>query len=114
LSARVHGEHRASGVLTVNYEVQGSDSVEQPPDDDRAARIRQARQVLAGNEIVVPQTTSRSERRSGSLSGELRYFIALAAFVLLAAILYAIWGMTAATPVLVLLVAALLLAWFIL
>lgn len=89
--------------------------MEHPPDEDRAARIRQARQVLAGDEIVPPDAVaSRGHRQRAGLSGELRYFIALAVLVLLAAILFALWGMAAATPVLVVLVAALFLAWFVL
>ncbi len=89
--------------------------MDDPGDDDRAARIRHARQVLAGNELTPPNDGFGVGDRSvlGS-SGELRYLLALAALVLLAAVIFAIWGFGAASPLIFLLALALLAGWFVL
>ena len=89
--------------------------MDDPVDDDRAARIRRARQVLAGNELTPPEDAFGIG--GGSLlrgSGELRYLLGLAALVLIAAIVFAIWGMGAASPLIFLLALALLAGWFVL
>ena len=65
--------------------------MDDPIDDDRAARIRRARQVLAGNELTPPADTfGFGDRIVLGGSGELRYLLGLAALVLLAAIIFAI------------------------
>ena len=89
--------------------------MDDPVDDDRAARIRHARQVLAGNELAPPSDGFGVGDRSvlGS-SGELRYLLALAALVLLAAVIFAIWGIGAASPLIFLLALGLLAGWFVL
>lgn len=92
--------------------------MDQPPvDQERLARVRQARQVLVGSEIQPPPSDSLGlggRFAGGVRSLEVRYFIGLAILVLLAAIVWAAWGMTPATPILFLLAVGLLLAWFIL
>ena len=94
-----------------------------PPtvDQERLARIRQARQVLAGHEIPPPgqegQATARPNRHGPAAlldSSEVRYFLLLAVLVLLSALVWAIWGTAPASPILFVLAIALLLAWFIL
>ena len=89
--------------------------MDDPVDDDRAARIRRARQVLAGNELTPPDDAfGFGERSVLGGSGELRYLLGLAALVLLAAVIFAIWGMGAASPLIFLLALALLAGWFVL
>jgi len=89
-----------------------------PPsvDQERLARVRQARQVIAGGDLLSP--VQPGGRRGGARdlleSAEIRYFLVLAVLVLLSAIVWAIWGTGFATPFLLILALALLLAWFIL
>ncbi|MCC6312887.1 MAG: hypothetical protein IT337_02650 [Thermomicrobiales bacterium] len=86
-----------------------------PADEERAARIRQARQVLSGSDLTSPpDPVGYPERFSLSGVSELRYFITLAVLVLLAAIIWAIWGMGAASPIVLILALALLAGWFLL
>ena len=87
--------------------------MDDPVDDDRAARIRRARQVLAGNELTPPDDAFGGGSLLGG-SGELRYLLGLAALVLIAAVVFAIWGMSAASPLIFLLALALLAGWFVL
>jgi len=100
--------------------------MDQPPvDQERLARIRQARQVLAGSDLQPPPAGDPlgigrpagphlGERLAGGGSLEFRYFIALAVLVVLAALVWAIWGTVAASPILFLLAIGLLLGWFVL
>ena len=89
--------------------------MDNPIDDERAARIRQARQVLAGTEIRPPEEPlGFGSRFPLGGSAELRYFIALAALVLIAAVVWAAWGMGPASPILFVLALALLAGWFLL
>ncbi len=89
--------------------------MDDPVDDDRATRIRHARQVLAGNELSPPDDSfGFGDRSVLGASPELRYLLGLAALVLLAAIIFAIWGMGAASPLIFLLALALLAGWFVL
>lgn len=84
-------------------------------DDDRAARIRQARQVLAGNDLSPaddPLGFGQPTILAGS--GEFRYLVGLAVLVILAAVVFAIWGMGPASFILLVLAFALLAGWFIL
>lgn len=87
-----------------------------PNAEDRAARVRQARQVLAGNEIVPPaEPVDFGSRFSIGGSAEVRYLLGIAVLVVVAALVWALAGMgIGATLVLVLLALALLLGWFIL
>ena len=89
--------------------------MENPIDEERAARIRQARQVLAGNEIRPPDDPlGFGERFAHGRVRELRYFLALALLVVLAAVVWVAWGMGPASPILFILALALLAGWFIL
>ncbi len=89
--------------------------MDDPVDDDRTARIRHARQVLAGNELTPPNDGfGFGDRSVLGGSGELRYLLALAALVLLAAVIFAIWGFGAASPLIFLLALGLLAGWFVL
>lgn len=84
-------------------------------DDDRAARVRQARQVLAGSDLSPaddPLGFGPPTILAGS--GEFRYLVGLAVLVVLAAIVFAIWGMGPASFILLVLAFALLAGWFIL
>ncbi len=89
--------------------------MDNPTDEERAARIRQARQVLAGTDVTAPDDPlgfgNRFALRSSS---ELRYFIALAVLIVVAALVWAVWGMGPASPVLFALALALLAGWFVL
>ncbi len=89
--------------------------MDNPVDEERAARIRQARQVLAGNQIRPPDDPLGFDGRF-ALGGsrELRYFVVLAVLVVLAALVWAAWGMGPASPILFVLALALLAGWFIL
>ena len=84
-------------------------------DEDRAARIRQARQVLAGNEIApADDPLGFGPRVILGGSGEFRYLVGLAVLVVLATIVWAIWGMGPASLILLVLAFALLAGWFVL
>ena len=89
--------------------------MDDPSAEDRAARIRRARQVLAGPEIEPPDEPLDFGHRSLlGYSRELYYLLTLGALVVLAAILWAAWGMGPASAVLFLLALALLAGWFVL
>lgn len=84
-------------------------------DEERAARIRQARQVLAGNDLApADDGLGFGPRVVLGGSGELRYLIGLAVLVVLAAIVWAIWGIGPASLILLVLAFALLAGWFVL
>lgn len=83
--------------------------------DDRAARVRQARQVLAGSDVTPPLDAAGAGDRYGTApSGELRYFVAVAALIVVAALVFLVWGGSAASVVMFLLALALLGGWFVL
>lgn len=85
------------------------------PDEDRADRIRQARQVLSGASLTPPEeSVGYGDRFAIGGATEFRYFLALSALVILSAIVWAIWGMGAASPVLFLLALGLLAGWVLL
>jgi hypothetical protein len=89
--------------------------VANPIDEERAARIRQARQVLAGSEIRPPDDAYGFADRFGlGEFNEFRYFVALAVLVLLAALVGVTLGMGWATPILLILALALIAGWFVL
>lgn len=89
--------------------------MDNPNQEERAARIRQARQVLAGSEIDPPDDPLPfGQRPLLGYSRELYYLVTLGVLVLLAALLFAIWGMGPASAVLFLLAVALLAGWFVL
>ena len=89
--------------------------MDNPNQEERAARIRQARQVLAGSEIEPPaEPLPFGQRPLFGFSRELSYLVALGILVLIAALLFAVWGMGPASAVLFLLALALLAGWFVL
>lgn len=87
-----------------------------PDPEERATRVRQARQVLAGNEIGPPEEpVGFGGRFSLGGSTELRYLLGVALLILVAAIIWATLGMgVVATVVFLTLAIALLFGWFIL
>lgn len=85
------------------------------PDEDRADRIRKARQVLSGASLTPPEDPiGYGDRFVIGGSTEFRYFLVLSGLVILSAIVWAIWGMGAASPVLFLLALGLLAGWLLL
>lgn len=88
----------------------------QPEDSaERFERYRQSRQVIPGREVAPPaDPIDYAGRFAAGGPGDLPYFAALAALALLSALIWAIWGMGAATPLLLALGIALLAAWVLL
>lgn len=85
------------------------------PDEDRADRIRKARQVLSGASLTPPEDpVGFGDRFTVGGATEFRYFVVLSALVILSAIVWAIWGMGVASPVLFLLALGLLAGWVLL
>lgn len=87
-----------------------------PDPDERAIRVRQARQVLAGNEIGPPEESAGfGSHFSLGGSTEFRYLLGVALLILVAAIVWATLGMgVVATVVFLSLAVVLLFGWFIL
>ncbi len=84
------------------------------PEDDRLARAREARQVLAGDELRAPARPLDFGAEDALVNPTQRtYLIVLAALLLVALLLFAIWGLGAASPILLLLALALLAGWVI-
>ena len=83
-------------------------------DEERADRIRRGREVLAGGSLTPPDDPINYGDRFAVGGMEFRYFLALSILVVLSAIAWAIWGMGAAAPLLVLLAIGLLAGWVIL
>lgn len=89
--------------------------MDDPRDDERAARVRQARQVLAGSDLTTPdEPIGFGDRFGGGPSGELRYFLIVAALVVVAAVVYLIWGALPASIVAFFVALLLLAGWFVL
>jgi len=88
---------------------------ERPSTEERHARVRQARQVFSGAELTPPaDPIGTPDRFVLGPRGEFRYLVALSVLVVLSALVWAFWGMGAATPLLLVLVAGLLAAWVLL
>ncbi len=84
------------------------------PDDDRAARVRESRQVFAGDELRAPTRPLDFGTEDALINPTQRtYLIVLAALLLVALLLFAIWGLGAASPILLVLALALLAGWVI-
>jgi hypothetical protein len=84
-------------------------------DQERAARVRQARQVLAGDELTpADDPLGFGSRAILTGSGEFRYLVGLAVLVVLATVVWLIWGMGPASLILLLLALALVAGWFVL
>jgi len=84
------------------------------PNDERMTRAQQARQVLAGSEVRAPQHPLDFSPNSGVINPVQRtYLIVLGVLLVIAAILYFVWGLGVASPVLFVLALALFLGWVI-
>ena len=84
------------------------------PEDDRTTRVRQARQVFAGDELQAPSRPLDFGAEDTLINPTQRtYLIGLAALLIVALLLFAIWGLGAASPILLLLALALLAGWVI-
>lgn len=88
-------------------------AVDNPIDEERAARIRQARQVLAGSEIRPPHEPYAFGEPQGFDSIAQRYLLLVGALALISLLLYAVVGMGPASAVLFLLALALLAGWLV-
>ena len=78
-------------------------------------RYRQSRQVIEGRDLSPPSDPiDYAGRYAAGDPGDLPYFTALAALAILSAAVWAIWGMGAATPLLLVFGIALLAAWVLL
>ena len=89
-------------------------SVNSHPDDERLARARRARQVLAGQELRAPEHPLDYGAPEGLVDATQRtYLIVLAGLLLVALLLYLIWGLGPASPILFILALALLAGWLV-
>jgi Flp pilus assembly protein TadB len=85
-----------------------------PSEEERAARIRQARQVLSGNQVQAPRHPLDFGRSDGLINPAQRlYLMVLGGLLILALVLYFIWGLGIASPVLALMALVLLAGWVI-
>jgi hypothetical protein len=81
----------------------------------RRAPGRATRQILSGAELAPdPNTIAGRDVTRERISPTLAFFLVLSALVLAAAIVWAIWGMGPATPIVVLLALGLIAAWIVL
>lgn len=75
---------------------------------------RATRQILSGSELAPPRRVAREGARiTAGPSPAFWFLVALAALLLLSTIVWAIWGMGAASPLLLLLALALLVSWIV-
>lgn len=83
--------------------------------DPRRPAGRAARQILSGADLAPsPTAIAGHEPTRERISLTLGFFLVLAALVLAAAIVWAIWGMGAATPILVAFALGLIASWLVL
>jgi Flp pilus assembly protein TadB len=83
-------------------------------EDERLARARRARQVLAGQELRAPEHPLDFGAPEGLIDATQRtYLIVLAALLGVALLLYLIWGLGPASPILFILALALLAGWLV-
>ena len=87
--------------------------MENPIDEERAARIRQARQVLAGPDLQPPHEPFAFEREGVLDPIARRYLLVVGTLAIISLGLFAIWGMGPASAVLFLLALALLGGWLV-
>lgn len=86
----------------------------QSTEEERAARIRQARQVLAGNEVQAPRHPLDFGQPEGVVNPTQRiYLLLLAGLLVVALVIYFIWGLGIASPVLAIMAVVLLAGWVI-
>lgn len=76
---------------------------------------RATRQILSGADLSPdPNTIGGHDVTRERISPTLGFFLVLSALVLASAIVWAIWGMAPATPLLILLAIGLIAAWIVL
>ena len=81
----------------------------------RRAPGRPTRQILSGSDLTPPGETIGGHSTDGQpVSFAFRYLVALAVLVVLTALVWAIWGMPAASAVLLALAAGLIASWLVL
>ncbi len=88
---------------------------------DRAAIVtrrapgRATRQILSGSELAPPRETIGGHSTDGQpVSFAFKYLVALAVLVVVTALVWAVWGMPAASAVLLALAAGLIASWLVL
>jgi hypothetical protein len=80
----------------------------------RRAPGRATRQILSGSELATPRDTIGSQTGTGpSVSIALAYLAGLGVLVILAALVWAIWGMGPASAILLLLALGLIASWLV-
>lgn len=88
---------------------------ERSPQQERAEQIRRSRQVIAGPDVPPPgDPLEFADDDAPTSSPVFWYLVALSVLLVLSALLWAVWGMGAASLPLLLLAVGLLLAWFML
>lgn len=81
----------------------------------RRAPGRVTRQILSGAELTPPGETVGGHRIDGApISITFGYFLGLSALVILSALVWAIWGAAAASPVVLVLAIGLIASWLVL
>jgi hypothetical protein len=75
---------------------------------------RATRQILSGADLAPPLESYEPRGSIAPVTFASRYLMALAVLVVASAIIWAIWGMAAATPVLLLLALGLIATWLVL
>lgn len=81
----------------------------------RRSTGRATRQILSGSQLSPSRETIAGRPPSGeTISLAFWYLVSLTVLVVLAAIVWAVWGMGAASPILLILAIALVLAWLVL
>jgi len=89
--------------------------VDHPPEDDTAARVRRARQVLAGTDVHPPADPIDFGYQEELFSPEQRiYFAALLVVLILGLLLWALVGFGVASFVFFVLALGLIAGWFLL
>ncbi len=87
--------------------------MDNPIDEERAARIREARQVLAGGDLTPPREPYAFGGHDGLDPLAQRYLMVVGGLALVALLLFAFFGMGPASAVLLLLALALLAGWLV-
>lgn len=80
----------------------------------RRAPGRATRQILSGADLTPPPELYGSSGSMAPVTFASRFLIALAVLVIASALIWAFWGMAAATPVLLLLALGLIASWLVL
>jgi hypothetical protein len=80
----------------------------------RRAPGRATRQILSGSELAPRDTIGGHSTDGQPVSFAFRYLVALAVLVVAAALVWAVWGMPAASALLLALAAGLIASWLVL